>query len=166
MGSGTVGVGDVAWLAVVGQRSHGEAGQVDQRQVGHVRRVVAHEDWRGRDALLRAGARLRLRLDRGADLLQLQFVCTKLDNRDGLFGASDPFVKLSRGNPLHPGSWKAVWQSEVIMNNHHPTFRPATVSVQALCNGDYDRQGLLQVFDWDSDGTHDLIWSRSKPEAA
>jgi hypothetical protein len=92
-----------------------------------------------------------------ADLLQLQFVCTKLDNRDGIFGASDPFVKLSRCNPNHPGIFKAVWQSEVIMNNHNPTFKPATVSAQALCNGDYDRQVLVQVFDWDSDGTHDLI---------
>jgi hypothetical protein len=92
-----------------------------------------------------------------ADLVQLQFVCTKLDNRDGIFGASDPFVKLSRSNPDHPGTWKAVWQSEVIMDNHNPTFKPATVSVQQLCNGDYDRQILLQVFDWDSDGTHDLI---------
>ena len=62
---------DVARLPLAVRR-HREAGQIDEREVGHVRRVDPEEDRLVRDALLRAGARRRLRLDRRADLRELR----------------------------------------------------------------------------------------------
>ena len=63
---------DVARLPLVGERRHREAGQIDEGEVRHVRRVDSEEDRLVRHALLRAGARRRLRLDRRADLRELR----------------------------------------------------------------------------------------------
>ncbi len=38
-------------------------------------------------------------------------------------------------------------------------WKPATTSMQMMCNGDPYRPVLLEVFDWNKDGTHDLIGS-------
>ena len=63
---------DVVWLALVGERRHRQAGQVDERQVGHIRRVDAQEDGLVRYALLAARARLGLILDGAPDVLELR----------------------------------------------------------------------------------------------
>ena len=36
-------------------------------------------------------------------------------------------------------SYTVVHKTEVVRNNLNPTWKPFTISVQALCNGDYDR---------------------------
>jgi hypothetical protein len=90
-----------------------------------------------------------------ADFVELEFAGRKLANKDGFFGKSDPFLCASRLR--EDGSWTRVWQSEVIMNNLSPNWRRATIPVQILCNGDYDRPLKFEVFDWDSDGSHDYM---------
>jgi hypothetical protein len=71
------------------------------------------------------------------------------------FGKSDPFLRVSRVN--EDGGAIPVFKTEVVMNNLSPTWKPIITSMQRLCNGDPYRPVLLECFDWDKDGSHDLI---------
>ncbi|KAI0225535.1 Copine-8 [Lamellibrachia satsuma] len=89
--------------------------------------------------------------------ITLQFDGQKLDKKD-FFGKSDPYLVISRSN--EDSSFTVVHQTEVIKNTLNPTWRPFLISVQALCNGDYDRSIKFDCYDWDSDGgSHDFIGS-------
>ena len=81
----------------------------------------------------------------------------KLSNKDGVFGKSDPFLKLARcqeiGDPL------PCYKTEVIMNDLNPRWAPIKISTSALSNGDPFRQIDFAVYDYDTDGGHDLIGS-------
>ena len=86
--------------------------------------------------------------------VKCHFRGTKLDKKD-FFGKSDPFVEISRENA--DGSWSAVHKTEVVMKTLNPTWKPFSVPVRILCNGDYERRLRFTCYDWDSDGSHDLI---------
>lgn len=88
------------------------------------------------------------------EVVQIKFAAEKLDKKD-LFGKSDPFFIVYKSMPN--GQWTVVYRSEVIKNDLNPTWKPMNVSVRELCNADYDRPLKVEVFDWDSDGSHDLI---------
>eukprot|EP00794_Sanderia_malayensis_P019198 gene19198-21120_t len=78
----------------------------------------------------------------------------KLDKKD-FFGSSDPFLVFYKCN--EDNSFSAVHKTEVIKNNLNPSWNAFTLPVVNLCNGDYDRTIKVDCFDWDSDGSHDLI---------
>lgn len=86
--------------------------------------------------------------------LSITLAGEKLDNKD-TFGRSDPFLRLSRVN--EDGGAIPVFKTEVVMNSLNPSWRPIVTSMQRLCNGDPYRPVLLECFDWDKDGSHDLI---------
>ncbi|XP_067929315.1 copine-8-like isoform X2 [Watersipora subatra] len=88
------------------------------------------------------------------DVLNIKLRGTKLDKKD-TFGKSDPFLVFSKVN--EDQSYTAVHKTEVIKNTLDPVWREISVSVSALCNGDVNRSLKVQCFDWDSDGSHDLI---------
>ncbi|KAG6611232.1 copine-like protein [Phytophthora cinnamomi] len=99
-----------------------------------------------------------------ADMINVRFTATKLDNKDGWFGASDPFLNIYRlrdenADPLATTSWILVWRSEVIMNNCDPKWRRATLSVQTLCNGNLSRLLKIECMDWEKNGKHQFIGS-------
>ncbi len=52
-----------------------------------------------------------------------------------------------------------VYKTEVVKNNLSPTWRTVVTTMQRLCNGDAYRPVLIECFDWDSDGSHELIGS-------
>ena len=62
-------------------------------------------------------------------------------------------------------SWKhkltfqfsVVYKSEVIKNDLSPTWKSAKIKVRDLCNGDYNRPLKIDIYDWDSNGKHDII---------
>ncbi|CAG0885995.1 unnamed protein product [Darwinula stevensoni] len=85
---------------------------------------------------------------------QMQFSGTKLDKKD-TFGKSDPFLIFSKSNS--DGSFSVVHRTEVMSNTLNPKWRPFSLPVQKLCNGDHNRTIKVECFDWDRDGTHDLI---------
>ena len=62
---------------------------------------------------------------------------TGLANRDGWMGKSDPFWQLSKRRP--DGEYVRVAKSEKVMNNLNPTFKPVTIDLQRLCNGNMSR---------------------------
>lgn len=97
-----------------------------------------------------------------SDMLRVQFAGEKLDNKDGWFGASDPFLNIYRlkdetANPDAADSWLHVWKSETIMDNLNPRWRQTTLSVQALCNGNLTRKLKFECMDWENSGRHQLI---------
>ena len=94
----------------------------------------------------------------GSGSVQLQLRGNKLKNVDGLFSKSDPFFELSRkvenaGNL----TWDNVYRSTPIMNNLNPNWTLATIDLSILCGGDLDAPILIQVFDFESSGSHKLI---------
>ncbi|CAL1546463.1 unnamed protein product [Lymnaea stagnalis] len=90
----------------------------------------------------------------GCELALLRFGAKKLENKD-FMGKSDPFLEVSRGLP--DGTWQVVHRTEVVKNNLNPEWRPFSVRLQLLCGGDRTRPIRFDVFDWDGDGSHDLI---------
>lgn len=97
-----------------------------------------------------------------SDMIKVQFAGEKLDNKDGWFGASDPFLNIYRlkdatANPASADSWLHVWKSETIMDNLNPRWRMTTLSVQTLCNGNLSHLLKFECMDWEQNGRHQLI---------
>eukprot|EP00039_Didymoeca_costata_P030889 m.31966 g.31966 ORF g.31966 m.31966 type:complete len:532 (+) comp8364_c0_seq2:55-1650(+) len=86
--------------------------------------------------------------------ITLHFAGKHLDKKD-FFGKSDPYLEISYENSV--GGWSVVHKTEVIKKTLDPTWKPFTVPIMHLCNGDPGRKLKFAVFDWDSDGSHDLI---------
>ncbi|PSC75848.1 copine-3 [Micractinium conductrix] len=89
-------------------------------------------------------------------VVEMTLAAVKLDNKD-MFGKSDPFVRISKARET--GAWVPVLKTEVINNNLNPTWRPFKASMAQLCNCDPQRPLLLEVFDHDDVGSHDMIGS-------
>ncbi|XP_067651173.1 copine-3-like isoform X4 [Haliotis asinina] len=86
--------------------------------------------------------------------VNFDFRAAKLDNKD-TFGKSDPYLEILKKAP--DGSWQVVHRTEVVKNTLNPNWRQFSVSVHSLCGGDRDSELKIDVYDWDSDGSHDLI---------
>ena len=136
--------------------------------LGHVMGSVGHcvrLDLQERHQTHRTGERTRAKLGTiefraeekatSADVLQLQFTGTKLDNKDGFFSKSDPFVNIYRST--EDGNWVRVWSSEVIKNNLNPVWKETKIKAQVLCNGDYLRPLKVECMDWEASSKHQLI---------
>ncbi|XP_012867862.1 PREDICTED: LOW QUALITY PROTEIN: copine-3 [Dipodomys ordii] len=78
----------------------------------------------------------------------------KLDNKD-LFGKSDPYLEFHK--QTSDGNWLMVHRTEVIKNNLNPVWKPFKVSLNSLCYGDMDKIIKVECYDYDNDGSHDLI---------
>ncbi len=50
-----------------------------------------------------------------------------------------------------------VHRTEVIQNTLNPSWKPFSLSVRDLCDGDWSRTLRFEVFDWDARGKSDLI---------
>ena len=90
-----------------------------------------------------------------SEFLSMQLKGTKLKNKEGMFGKSDPFFIFSRVR--EDGSWSPVYKSPVIPNNLNPVWPLFTVSLQKLSNGDYERPLKIEVFDHEKSGNHKLM---------
>jgi len=91
-----------------------------------------------------------------ADVLTLRLSAQKLDKKD-LFGKCDPFFVLSRQHGS--GGFAPVYQSEVVKNTLSPTWKSLARPVAELCNADRDRKLRVDVYDWDGDGSRELVGS-------
>ncbi|KAK3608098.1 hypothetical protein CHS0354_004755 [Potamilus streckersoni] len=84
----------------------------------------------------------------------MQFCAHKLDKKD-FFGKSDPFLTFLRAN--EDSSFTVVHRTEVIKKTLNPIWRPFTIPIRSLCNGDYDRALKIECYDWNADGGHEFI---------
>ncbi|XP_032642179.1 copine-3 [Chelonoidis abingdonii] len=80
----------------------------------------------------------------------------KLDNKD-FFGKSDPFLEFHK--QTSEGNWVMVHRTEVIKNNLNPVWKPFKISLNSLCYSDMDKTIKVVCYDYDNDGSHDLIGS-------
>uniref|UniRef100_A0A2K6SU89 Copine-3 n=1 Tax=Saimiri boliviensis boliviensis TaxID=39432 RepID=A0A2K6SU89_SAIBB len=83
-----------------------------------------------------------------------EMAARKLDNKD-LFGKSDPYLEFHK--QTSDGNWLMVHRTEVIKNNLNPVWRPFKISLNSLCYGDMDKTIKVECYDYDNDGSHDLI---------
>ncbi|XP_038067397.1 copine-8-like isoform X1 [Patiria miniata] len=88
------------------------------------------------------------------DLMTMQFKGEHLDKKDFL-GKSDPFLVFHRCN--EDGTFTICHKTEVIKNTLNPNWKPFNIMLRALCNADHDRTIKVECFDWNRDGSHDLI---------
>uniref|UniRef100_A0A8C2JQL4 Copine-2 n=1 Tax=Cyprinus carpio TaxID=7962 RepID=A0A8C2JQL4_CYPCA len=71
------------------------------------------------------------------------------------FGKSDPYLEFHKQGD--DGKWMMVHRTEVIKNTLDPVWKPFTVPLISLCNGDVDRNIKVLCYDYDNDGGHDFI---------
>ena len=86
--------------------------------------------------------------------VSLQLAGNKLDRMDFL-GSSDPYYLLSK--KMQNGQWALVYKSEVIKNNCSPKWKVMDKSLAEICNGDYQRELKIEIFDYDSTSKDDII---------
>ncbi|XP_024519933.1 protein BONZAI 1 isoform X2 [Selaginella moellendorffii] len=89
-------------------------------------------------------------------IVELVLRCSDLNNKD-FFSKSDPFLRLSRLR--EDGSSVPVYKSEVKKNNLHPTWKLVRTTLQQLNNGNMDRPLVVECFNYNGNGRHDLIGS-------
>ena len=78
----------------------------------------------------------------------------KLDKKD-LLSKSDPYLEIRR--VLSPGITQLVHKTEVVNKSLDPTWVPFTLKSNKLCGGDLSALFEVHCFDWDKDGSSDLI---------
>ncbi|CAO2610446.1 Cpne2 [Lemmus lemmus] len=69
-------------------------------------------------------------------VITLSLAGRKLDKKD-LFGKSDPFLEFYK--PGDDGKWMLVHRTEVIKSTLDPVWKPFTVPLVSLCDGDMEK---------------------------
>ena len=103
-------------------------------------------------------------------VLKLRFAARSLMNLDGAHGQSDPFLRIAKVPQGGRAAWrnakdaamgkevgKTVWKTNVEMNNLDPKWEKFEIDASRFCGCDTARPTHFAVYDWDKDGTHDLI---------
>uniref|UniRef100_A0A8C7S7T1 Copine-3 n=1 Tax=Oncorhynchus mykiss TaxID=8022 RepID=A0A8C7S7T1_ONCMY len=70
------------------------------------------------------------------------------------FGKSDPYLEFYKQTET---GWQLAHRTEVVKNNLNPTWKPFRIPLQSLCGGDMDKHIKVECYDYDNDGSHDLI---------
>lgn len=77
----------------------------------------------------------------------------KLDKKDFL-GKSDPYLEFYRQTET---GWQLAHRTEVVKYNLNPCWRPFKIPLRSLCAGDMEKPIKVECYDYDNDGSHDLI---------
>ncbi|KAL6620140.1 hypothetical protein ACP70R_035279 [Stipagrostis hirtigluma subsp. patula] len=84
--------------------------------------------------------------------VEMTLRCLNLENKD-MFSKSDPFLRISKlvetAGPI------PICKTEVVNDNLNPVWRPITLTSQQF--GSKDNPLLVECFDFDSSGDHELI---------
>lgn len=86
-------------------------------------------------------------VQRGRDIAKIKFVGKKLEARTGTLHSVLPYLTISRS--MEQGDYQVIHRTEK-RPGCNPEWSVNEVSVQLLCNNDYDRPFRLEVLvDWD-----------------
>eukprot|EP01130_Rhizamoeba_saxonica_P008101 TRINITY_DN3274_c0_g1_i1.p1 TRINITY_DN3274_c0_g1~~TRINITY_DN3274_c0_g1_i1.p1 ORF type:complete len:1920 (-),score=404.50 TRINITY_DN3274_c0_g1_i1:23-5338(-) len=88
-----------------------------------------------------------------SNTLQVKVRCRKLDSKD-LDGLSDPFFEI-RYVPRGGSQEITFYRSEYIKDTLNPEFAPFLLPIDEF--GGIDQNFKIRVYDFDGDGSHDLI---------
>lgn len=80
----------------------------------------------------------------------------KLQNTDGMFGKSDPFLEISAKVSAAGGlTWHPIYRSKPVMNDLNPKWPECSVDAARLCvDGNLNTPILVEVWDWEKSGKH------------
>jgi len=111
----------------------------------------------------------------GKVIYELTLKARSLDKKD-VFSKSDPFLCIFASNPpgtvkpakgskkkkpmpgkIHSPTKLPVAKTETVMDNQNPAWKPIQLDLTALTGGSLDTPFLIEVYDWDKNGAHDLI---------
>lgn len=93
-----------------------------------------------------------------AGSLYLELKAFKLNNTRNLVGKSCPFFELFRRVERPTGStWISIYRSQAVANNLSPEWKPVTLSIDLLCNGDLTTLIKIIVWDHKRNGRHKLM---------
>ncbi|EYC32625.1 hypothetical protein Y032_0002g1004 [Ancylostoma ceylanicum] len=96
-------------------------------------------------------------LDEGSkEQAEFHVRATKLDRKD-IFGSSDPFLKIYR--IMDNGSRQLAHQTTHLTRTLNPEWAVFRVNLQILCGGDRTRPFMIECWDYEYDGSHQLIGS-------
>uniref|UniRef100_A0A6Q2YSE3 Copine-3 n=1 Tax=Esox lucius TaxID=8010 RepID=A0A6Q2YSE3_ESOLU len=79
---------------------------------------------------------------------------SQLLNPNDFFGKSDPYLEFYKQTET---GWQLAHRTEVVKNNLNPTWKPFRIPLQSLCGGEMDKPIKVECYDYDDDGSHDLI---------
>lgn len=85
--------------------------------------------------------------------VEIQFQASNLPKLHTLF-RNDPFLVISRSNE---DSYSVVAKTEPAHSTQNPTWKPLTIRMTTLCNGDYERDIKIDCFDYRKNGDHQII---------
>lgn len=88
------------------------------------------------------------------EVVTMNITGSDLDKKDFL-GKSDPFLIFYCCNSNN--AYVPTHKTEVIKKTLNPVWKPIVVPARILCSGDHSRSIKIECYDWDSDGSHDLI---------
>jgi len=83
-----------------------------------------------------------------------QWSGVKLMNTDGWFGKSDPLLRFFKKKET--GENLLVHQTEVIMDNLNPVWKPFKVLDKKLCS-EYNQDFKVECWDWEKSGKYQFI---------
>ncbi|KAA3454362.1 protein BONZAI 1-like isoform X1 [Gossypium australe] len=83
---------------------------------------------------------------------EMMLSCLDLESKD-LFSKCDPFLVISK--LVESGISIPVCKTEVLKNDHNPTWKPVFLNIQQV--GSKDSPLVIECFNFNSNGKHDLI---------
>jgi hypothetical protein len=88
--------------------------------------------------------------------LRLHLAGVNLEDISGWFRKFKPFVYINR--KLETGALQRVYKSEASIGKN-VQWAPFEISMQSLCNSDFDRPLTIEVWDYHSNGSHKFVAS-------
>lgn len=87
----------------------------------------------------------------------ITFSLNGYDVRKSFWTKRDVFLNIWKSN--EDGTVSVVHKTEVIRNTTKPSFKPVTMRIGTLCNGDLDRSIRFDLMEWKYSGDHHLLGS-------
>lgn len=89
------------------------------------------------------------------DEFNATFVGSNLTNTDGWFATSSPFLRILR--LYETGDWGLCYETSPVKSNLNPHWAKGAVPLVSLCNGDVSRPLRIELWAFQSSGSHRLI---------
>lgn len=89
-------------------------------------------------------------------MVEIQFRATNLPKLNPII-RNDPFLVVSRSN--EDASFSVVTKTDPVKSTQNPVFKPISIRIATLCNGDFERDIKIDCYDYRTNGNHFLIGS-------
>ena len=87
------------------------------------------------------------------DILELKIQAAQLEDKDAF--STDPYLSFYRQKADQ--TWRKVYQTDIVKASLNPMWEHQGISIQDLCDNDYDQTFLISCWDFDESKNHDFI---------